>query len=70
MAQDGQTLEEIQSELEGETDAEVSYSKPYEVRKRMLLPQIAKLVEDLDEGDVSEVLSGENGYYFIKLVKK
>lgn len=70
LAMRGRPLEQIQEELQGGPDAELSYSKPYEVRKRMLIPQIAQIVDKLGRGDVSEVLGSNSGYYFIRLVDK
>ncbi|MCE5272174.1 peptidylprolyl isomerase [bacterium] len=66
----GEQLEKIAAELNSTSEAEVSYSKPYEVRKRLLLPQIAEKIEKLDAGDISELISGDSNYYFIRLMEK
>lgn len=66
----GEPFDRIADELNATSEAEVSYSKPYEVRKRLLLPNIAEKLEKLDAGEISELISGDSNFYFIRLVEK
>ena len=62
-------MEQLSKDMTPGPEAEISYEKPYEVRRKMLLPAIAKVVNGLKVGGVSDVLEGEEYYYFIKLVE-
>ena len=46
------------------------YHEPYDVRKSLMVPQLAGQIEKLDEGDISGIIEGESGYYFVRLVNK
>ncbi len=70
MALAGKKLEIIAGELASTADAAVSYSKPYEVRKNLLLPNIARIIEKLEPGDISELISADDSYYFLRLADK
>ena len=51
-------------------DGAFKYIKPYQVRKNLLLPEIALQVEKMDEGDLSEILETETSCYFLRLLEK
>lgn len=70
MALAGKKLEAVAEELAPTDEAAVSYSKPYEVRKNLLLPNIAQIIEKLEPGEISELISADNSFYFLRLADK
>ena len=51
-------------------DGALSFNEKYSVRRNLLVPELAKQIEDMDEGDVSGILESQAGFYFVRLLEK
>jgi len=47
----------------------LTYSEKYSVRKNLIVTELAKQLENMDEGDVSGILETQNGFYFLRLLE-
>jgi parvulin-like peptidyl-prolyl isomerase len=71
MALSGVALKDLAERLGGESpDGLFSYLEPYEVRRNLLLPEIAAMLDKMDTGDITKVIEGDTGMYFIRLVER
>ena len=50
-------------------DGMLTYSEKYSVRKNLIVTELAKQLENMDEGDVSGILESQNGFYFVRLIE-
>ena len=51
-------------------DGVIKYNEKYQVRKNLMVPQLAEQVENMDEGDISGIIEAEAGFYFVRLLEK
>ena len=66
----GIPLKQLAETFAGNPNAELKYSEPYSVRYNMLLPELKKEFEKMDEGDISEITQNDKVFNIIKLLKK
>ena len=69
-AEAGAELKVLSERFAGHPEGVFIYNEPYQVRKNLLIPELAAQVEKIDEGEVSEILEKEKNFYFIRLVEK
>ena len=66
----GTDMETVAMRFAKHPAGEFKYNKPYAVRKNLLVPELAAQIEKMEEGEVSSILEGDTGFYFVRFVKK
>lgn len=69
-AMTGVPLVELPERFALSQDGALTFNEKYMVRKNLMVPELAKQMEDMDEGDISGILKSPVGFYFVQLLEK
>jgi parvulin-like peptidyl-prolyl isomerase len=69
-ARAGTELKTLAQRFADNPDGLFIYSEPYDVRKNMLVPELAVQIEKMGEGGITDIIERDKEYYFVRLIKK
>ena len=70
LALSGVSLQQLAEQFADSPEGGFSAGEKFEVRKNLLVPELAAEIGKMDTGDVSNILENENGYYIVRLLEK